>query len=77
MREEERLKQIVAEQFAINEEDLNGDLTFDELALDSLEWMELAVTIEEEFDIQLADVDLRRIQNLGQMAEIILERIRE
>ena len=77
MREEERLKKIVAEQFAINEEDLNGDLTFDELALDSLEWMELAVTIEEEFDIQLADVDLRRIQNLGQMAEIILERIRE
>ncbi|MCR4962524.1 MAG: hypothetical protein K6B40_01430 [Firmicutes bacterium] len=74
---EARLKQILAEQFSLREEDLTGDFAFDGLAMDSLEWMELAVALEEEFDIPLADIKLRQIKSLRQMAEIITERIRE
>ncbi len=77
MREEQRLIQIMAEQFNLSEADLARQKTLDSLALDSLELMELSVTIEEEFDIQLDDVDFQQLRTLGQMADVILEKIKD
>ena len=53
MSEEDRIKELLIEQLKVDETIINRDLTFDELAVDSLELLELVVAIEEEFDISL------------------------
>ncbi|MEG1661073.1 MAG: phosphopantetheine-binding protein [Clostridiales bacterium] len=77
MKEEDRLKQILAEQLSLEEDELTQDLALDRLALDSLEVLELVVTLEEEFDIQLDDGEFRNCTVLGEIMDLILEKIRD
>ena len=77
MSEEERIKEILVEQLMVDANIISHDLTFDELAVDSLELLELVVAIEEEFDISLDDHQLDRMETLGEMANMILEKIKE
>lgn len=76
MWEEDRLKEILAEQLSISESMLSRDLSFDTLALDSLEMLELIVAIEHEFDIALDEEQVGQCETLGEMADLILEKIR-
>jgi len=77
MSEEERIKEILVDQLKVDEGILSRDLSFDSLAIDSLELLELIVAIEEEFDISLDDQEMRRLETLGEMCDFILEKIKE
>ena len=77
MSEEERIKEILVDQLKVDESILSRDLSFDSLAIDSLELLELIVAIEEEFDIALDDQEMRRLETLGEMSDFILEKIKE
>ncbi len=76
MSEEERIREMVLEYFQIDESLLVPELSFDELAVDSLTMLELLTAIEEEFDIHLDDECFEACENYGQMCELIMERIR-
>ena len=77
MSEEERIKEIFIEQLKVDESIISRDLTLDQLAVDSLELLELIVAIEEEFDISLDEHQLDKMETLGEMVNFILEKIRE
>lgn len=76
MWEEDRLKEILAEQLSINERLLSRDLSLDSLAIDSLEMLELVVAIEHEFDISLDGEQFGQCDTLGEMADLLVEKIR-
>jgi len=76
MSEEDRIKEILIDQLKLDESIVSRELTFDSLAIDSLELLELVVAIEEEFDISLDDQQLSRMETLGEMSDFIMEKIK-
>ncbi len=77
MSNEERIKEIVIDQLQIDANTVDRDISFDSLALDSLEMLELVVALEEEFDISLDDAALAKLDTLGEMCDYISEIIQE
>ena len=71
---EEKLRDIFVDQLDMDESLWDPELTFEELAVDSLDMTELLVTIEDVFDIDLAahDDELATCENVGQFVSIVL-----
>ena len=69
---EERVKQIVAEQLGVDEDQVTEDAAFmDDLGADSLDTVELVMALEEEFDIEISDEDAEKIQTVKDAIEYI------
>ena len=59
---EERVIKIVAEQLGSGEDEITNESSFiDDLGADSLDTVELVMTLEEEFDIEIPDDDAEKI----------------
>ena len=59
---EEKVKQIVAEQLGVEEDQVTGEAAFmDDLGADSLDTVELVMALEEEFDVEISDEDAEKI----------------
>ena len=68
----DRILQIIAEQFNIDEDDLTEDMNFqDDLNADSIELVELVMTIEEEFETEVSEEDLERLKTIGDVIEYV------
>lgn len=71
---EEKVKQIVAEQLGVEEDQVTGDAAFmDDLGADSLDTVELVMALEEEFDIEISDEDAEKIATVGDAISYIAE----
>ncbi|WP_225073469.1 acyl carrier protein [Desulfuromonas sp. CSMB_57] len=71
---EEKVKQIIAEQLGVDEEQVTGDASFmDDLGADSLDTVELVMALEEEFDIEISDEDAEKIQTVQDAIDYISE----
>ena len=59
---EERIIKIVAEQLGSGEDEITNESSFiDDLGADSLDTVELVMSLEEEFDIEIPDDDAENI----------------
>lgn len=68
----ERILQIIAEQFNIDQEELTEDMNFqDDLNADSIELVELVMTIEEEFETEVSEEDLEKLKTIGDVIEYV------
>lgn len=68
----DRILQIIAEQFNIDEDELTEDMNFqDDLNADSIELVELVMTIEEEFETEVSEEDLERLKTIGDVIEYV------
>ena len=69
---EDRILQIIAEQFNFDKEDLTEDMNFqDDLNADSIELVELVMTIEEEFETEVSEEDLEKLKTIGDVIEYV------
>jgi acyl carrier protein len=69
---EERVKQIVAEQLGVDEDQVTMDAAFmDDLGADSLDTVELVMALEEEFDVEISDEDAEKIQKVKDAVDYI------
>ena len=70
----EKLKTIIIEEFEIEEEliTMNTSLT-DELDIDSLDLVDLVMTVEDEFSIELPDEALEGMKTIGDLVKYIEE----
>ena len=73
----QKLKTIVVDQLGVNEENVTMEATFvDDLAADSLDIVELVMTIEEEFDLEIPDSDAEKIVTIGDVIKYIEEHLK-
>jgi acyl carrier protein len=69
---EEKVKQLIVEQLGVDESEVTPDAHFvDDLGADSLDIVELVMTFEEAFEIEIPDEDAEKIQTVKDATEYI------
>ena len=69
---EHRIREIIAEQLGISEEDITSDATFTgDLGADSLDFVELLLAFEEEFDVELPEEVAKKLETVGDVLRYI------
>ncbi len=69
---EERVTDLVVEQLGVSKEEAVLQASFiDDLGADSLDIVELVMSLEEEFDIEIPDEKAEQIQTIGQAVEYL------
>jgi len=69
---EARLKKIVAEQLGVDESKIVPDARFtDDLNADSLDLVEMIMSLEEEFGVEIPDEDAEKILTVGDAIDYI------
>ena len=70
-----RVKKIIVEQLGVEEDEVVPTASFvEDLNADSLDLVELIMSLEEEFGTEISDEDAERIRTVGDAVEYIDER---
>ena len=70
----DRLKKIIVEQLGVDDEEVTPQASFvEDLNADSLDLVELIMSLEEEFGMEISDEDAERIQKVSDAVEYIEE----
>ena len=68
----DKILEIISEQFNVNVNEIGEDTSFaDDLNADSIQLMELVMTIEEEFEIEISEDDILSIETIGDVVDYI------
>lgn len=71
----DKLKELVVDQLGIEEDEVTMEATMqDDLGADSLDLVDLVMSVEEEFGVKVADEDLENIKTVGDIVNYIEER---
>ncbi len=71
----EKLKEIISQQTGADVESLRTNTTMEDIMADSLDVVELLMTIEESFDIEISDAEAEKLRNLGDVCNCIDEKL--
>jgi acyl carrier protein len=71
----DKIKKTIGAQLAIGEEEMHEGTTFDDLGIDSLEIIEIIISLEETFEIEVPNEDIADIKNLGDMTKYIQNKV--
>ena len=72
---EERLRKLIAEQLGVDESRVVPTASFaDDLEADSLDLVELIMSLEEEFGVEIPDDDAEKIATVGDAMQYLQER---
>jgi len=70
----ERLKKLIVEQLGVDEEEVQPQASFvEDLNADSLDLVELIMSLEEEFGMEISDEDAEKIQKVQDAVDFIEE----
>ena len=68
----DKVKEIIVEQLGVAENTVNLEASFiDDLGADSLDIVELIMSLEEEFDMEIPDADAEKIVTVNDVVEYI------
>ena len=74
----EQVKKILCDQLNLDEEQVTEDSeVIDDLGADSLDIVDLVMTLEEEFDTEIPDEDIENLRTVGDIVKYIEERSAE
>ena len=78
MKQEEifgKVKDLVSKQLSIDEKEITSDASFiEDLGADSLDTVELIMSLEEEFDIEIPDEEAEKIKTVQNAIDYITSR---
>ena len=68
----EKIKSILCDQFDVSEDDINIDTNLqDDLDADSLDVVDLLMSIEDEFEVEIPDEEVENIKTVGDLVSYI------
>ena len=68
----EKIKAILSEQFSVEEKEITVDtLLEDDLGADSLDVVDLLMTVEDDFEVEIPDEEVENIKTVGALVEYI------
>ena len=68
----EKVKAILAEQFDVEEDTITADTELqDDLGADSLDVVDLLMSIEDEFEVEVPDEEIENIKTVGDLVKYI------
>ena len=74
----EQVKKILCDQLDLDAEQVTEDSeVIDDLGADSLDIVDLVMTLEEEFDTEIPDEDIENLRTVGDIVKYIEERSAE
>jgi acyl carrier protein len=74
---EERLKKIIVDQLGVDDNEVVPNASFvEDLNADSLDLVELIMSLEEEFKLQISDEDAEKITTVQEAEDYIEEHLR-
>ena len=77
MTNEERVKQIIADQLMVDETEITpGANLQDDLGADSLDVVELVMLFEEKFDLEISDEDAERCKTVKDVLDYIASKVK-
>jgi acyl carrier protein len=69
-----KLKPVIAEQLGVDESEVTDTASFTEdLNADSLDLVELIMSLEEQFGLQISDEDAEKLTTVGESVDYIYE----
>ncbi|NMA49842.1 MAG: acyl carrier protein [Tissierellia bacterium] len=72
----EKIINIISTQFDVPEEDITRETSFnDDLNADSLDLVELIMSLEDEFELEVLDDDVEKITTVGEAEDYIRNRM--
>lgn len=72
----EKVKAILSEQFDVEEDTITPESNIaDDLGADSLDIVDLLMSIEDEFEIEIPDEEVENIKTVGQLVKYIEDHI--
>ena len=72
----EKVRDVVVEQLGVKESEVKPEARFvEDLGADSLDTVELAMAIEEEFGIEISDDDAENAKTVGDVVEYINKKV--
>ena len=72
----EKVKSIIVEQLGVTETSVTMEASFiDDLGADSLDVVELIMAFEEEFDMEIPEVEAEKISTVGDVVDYIKENV--
>jgi acyl carrier protein len=73
---QERLRKLIAEQLSVDEEDVVPEASFiEDLNADSLDLVELIMTLEEDFNLKISDEDAENIRTVQDAIDYLQEHL--
>ena len=71
---EDKVKKIIAEKLSVDMEEIVPEASFvDDLGADSLDLVELIMSMEEEFDVEISDEDAEKITTVKDAFDYVAE----
>jgi acyl carrier protein len=67
----EKVQEIIVNQLGIDKEEVTLESDIDDLGADSLDFVEMLMAVEEEFDIEITDDEAEAIDTVGDFVECI------
>ena len=68
----DKLKELVVDQLGVEEDEVTMEASMqDDLGADSLDLVDLVMSVEEEFGVKVADEDLENIKTVGDIVNYI------
>lgn len=67
----EKIKEIIADQLSVSEDEISMDTTFESLGADSLDTFQIISELEEAFEIEFAGEDAEKFKTVGDVVEYI------
>ena len=70
----EKLSELISEQFVVEPDTITMETTFeDDLGADSLDVVDMLMSLEDEFDVEIPDEEIERIRTVGELVTYIEE----
>ena len=66
-----KVQELIVDQLGVEEIEVTPEATFDDLTVDSLDHVEMVMSFEEEFGLEISDEDAQKWKNVGDIVKYV------